>query len=137
MFKACWYLGNEDFGGIEALRSDLDVCADALDEYAAHVYVSDENGVPIAAGRMYPIGEALRLDRILAARQYANLPYEELVLRILLYRARELPQSVIEVETVPGIENILPKFGFSQTDDDPRIMRCARDAITWFSLCND
>jgi hypothetical protein len=137
MFKACWCLGNEDFGGIEALRGALGVAADALDEYAAHVYVSDENGAPIAAGRMYPVEDALRLDKILAAKVYANLPYEELVLRIMLYRARELPQSAVEVEVVPGIEKILPKFGFSHVEGEPRLMRCARGDITWFSQCSD
>ena len=137
MFKACWSLGKEDFAIVEALRGVLGVPVDELDEYAAHVYVSDEDGAPIAAGRMYPIGDALRIDRIIAAGEYASLPYEELTLRILLYRARELPQEFVEVENTPAIDELLPRFGFSPKKDEPAMFRCARAGITWFSQCKD
>ncbi len=137
MFKACWSLGREDFAGIEALRNAAGMPGDAMDEYAAHVFVSDEDGTPIAAGRLHPVGEALRIDRIAAAHEFAALPYEELVLRILLYRARELPQEIIEVEPTPGIAALLPRFGFAFAGEDARLMRCARSGITWFSQCED
>lgn len=137
MFKACWSLGRDDFAGVEALREALGVSIDAMDDYAAHIYVSDEDGGPIAAGRMYPVGDALRIDKMVVAEKYASLPYEELTLRILLYRARELPQNIVEVEVTPGVEELLPRFGFAPVQEDPRFMRCARKDIVWFSQCGD
>ncbi len=137
MFKACWSLGKEDFVGIESLRRAAGAPVDAMDDYAAHVFVSDEDNEPIAAGRMYPVGDALRIDRLVVAAKYASLPYEELTLRILLYRSRELPQAVIEVDPAPGVASLLPRFGFEPDENDPQLMRCARGDITWFSQCGD
>lgn len=137
MFKASWCLGNEDFGGIAALRNALGVPVDALDEYAAHVYVADENNKPIAAGRMYPVDDTLRIDKILSVPECETALYEELVLRILLYRARELPQKTIAVESTPDIEEVLPKFGFSPIEGQSGLMQCARESIAWFSQCGD
>ncbi|HOG02277.1 MAG: hypothetical protein BWY35_00123 [Firmicutes bacterium ADurb.Bin248] len=137
MFKACWSLGKEDFAGVEFLRQASGAPVDAMDDYAAHVFVSGEDNEPIAAGRMYPVGDALRIDRLVVAAKYATLPYEELTLRMLLYRARELPQSVIEVEPAPGVAGLLPRFGFAPDENNPRLVRCPREGITWFSQCGD
>jgi len=137
MFQACWSLGKEDFAGIESLRRASGTAVDAMDGCAAHVFVSGEDGQPIAAGRMYPAGDALRIDKLVVCAKHASLPYEELTLRMLLYRARELPQTMIEVEPGPGVESLLPRFGFAPDKNDPRLMRCARENITWFSQCGD
>lgn len=129
-------MGREDFTGIEALRNEAGVGIDAMDDYAAHVFVSTEDGAPIAAGRMYPVDAALRIDRLVSAKAYQDLPYEDLVLRILLYRARELSQEMVEVEPTAAIADLLPRFGFVAFGD-ANLMRCARDAIIWFSQCGD
>ena len=56
MFKAVWSIGNDGFDRIEALRRAAGACqqciSDGKDAYAGHVYVCEETGEPIAAGRM-------------------------------------------------------------------------------------
>ncbi len=137
MFKACWSMGREDFEGIEALRRVCGVPVDAMDDYAAHVFVSDEDGSPIAAGRLYPVGDALRIDRLVASQAYAAMPYEELTLRILLYKAKDMPQAFIDVEPTAAIRPLLPRFGFAPPEGPDGLMRCAREGIVWFSQCGD
>ena len=92
MFKAVWSIGRDGFDRIEALRRAAGACpqciSDGKDAYAGHVYVCEETGEPIAAGRMYPDGDALIIDRIAVMPQYDAMPYAELVLRMLLLRRR-------------------------------------------------
>ena len=101
MFKAVWSIGNDGFDRIEALRRAAGTCpqciSDGKDAYAGHVYVFEETGEPIAAGRMYPDGDALIIDRIAVMPQYDAMPYAELVLRMLLFRAQELSQNDIRI----------------------------------------
>lgn len=137
MFKALWSMGREDFSGIEALRRETGAGFDTMDDYAAHVFVSEEDGTPIASGRLYPVSDALRIDRMTVSKAYCALPYEEFTFRVLLYRAKDLPQTTIEAEITPGLAPLLPRFGFSPAAFDPRIMTCPRNGIIWFSQCHD
>lgn len=135
MFKAEWSMGHESFEPIRALRASIGMDCDMIDGYAAHVYVFEDDGSPIASGRMYPDGDAVRIDRLAVADGRHSLPYAEFVLRVLLYKAKDMPQTYLEVEPADDILALLPLFGFARATDAPNIMRCKRDELTWFSEC--
>lgn len=135
MFKAVWSIGNDGFGKIESLRraaGDKTSCDD-MDAYAGHVYVCEETGEPIAAGRMYPDGDALVIDRITVMSEYDAMPYAELVLRMLLFKAQELPQSEIRISCEEKRFALVRRFGFTQSG--AHTFACSRDAIVWDSEC--
>lgn len=137
MFKAVWSIGKEGFDKIEALRRAAGVCpqciSDGTDAFAGHVYVCGETGEPIAAGRMYPDGDALIIDRIAVMPQYDAMPYAELVLRMLLFKAQELPQNDIRIICDESRFALVRRFGFAQTGDNA--FSCRRDDIIWDSDC--
>ena len=135
MFKAVWSIGREGFDRIEALRRAAGVsdACDSMDAYAGHVYVCEETGEPIATGRMYPDGDALIIDRIAVMPQYDAMPYAELVLRMLLFKAQELPQRKIRISCEEKRFALVRRFGFAQTGDNA--FSCRRDDIIWDSDC--
>ena len=133
MFKAEWSFGKEAFGPIAALRATLGIAGDAMDDYAAHVYVFDEDGSAIAAGRMYPALDAIRIDKLATAPERRALPYAEFTLRVILYKAKDLPQTVIEIVPTEDIAPLLPLFGFSKAENG--LMSCPREGLVWFSQC--
>ena len=135
MFKAVWSIGREGFDRIEALRRAAgvsDTC-DSMDAYAGHVYVCEETGEPIAAGRMYPDGDALIIGRIAVMPQYDAMPYAELVLRMLLFKAQELPQRKIRIICDESRFALVRRFGFIQSG--AHTFTCSRNAIVWDSEC--
>ncbi|MBS6323174.1 MAG: hypothetical protein KH409_04225 [Clostridium sp.] len=137
MFKAVWSIGRDGFDRIEALRRAAGACpqciSDGKDAYAGHVYVCEETGEPIAAGRMYPDGDALIIDRIAVMPQYDAMPYAELVLRMLLFKAQELPQNNIRINCEEKRFALVRRFGFAQSD--AHTFTCSRNAIVWDSEC--
>lgn len=135
MFKAVWSIGRDGFEKIESLRRAAGVsdACDSMDAYAGHVYVCEETGEPIAAGRIYPDGDALIIDRIAVMPQYDAMPYAELVLRMLLFKAQELPQRKIRIICDESRFALVRRFGFIQSD--AHTFTCSRDAIVWDSEC--
>lgn len=151
MFKAEWSLGKSDFAKIEALRREIYVNGrgiakaeefDALDAYAGHVYVCEDTGAPIAAGRIWPRGDALIIDRIAVLPAYDTQPYAELVLRLLLFKAQELPQSSIHFIAEAERFALAERFGFKQIAPAQSTrggmsaeFACPSAAIIWDSAC--
>ncbi len=151
MFKATWSIGKNDFDRIEKLRCNVNVLGrgiaedaefDALDAYAGHVYVCEDTGAPIAAGRMYPNNDELVIDRIAVMSEYEPLPYAELTLRMLLFKAQELPQKRIRIICEECRFALVERFGFVRTGEiEPRNgicmaeYTCLTDKIVWDSAC--
>ena len=135
MFKAVWSIGRDGFEKIESLRraAGISDACDSMDAYAGHVYVCEETGEPIAAGRMYPDGDALIIDRIAVMPQYDAMPYAELVLRMLLFRAQELPQNNIRIICDESRFALVRRFGFARSG--AHTFTCSRNAIVWDSEC--
>lgn len=135
MFKAVWSIGRDGFEKIGSLRRAAGVsdACDSMDAYAGHVYVCEETGEPIAAGRMYPDGDALVIDRITVMSEYDAMPYAELVLRMLLFKAQELPQNEIRINCEEKRFALVRRFGFIQSD--AHTFTSSRDAIVWDSEC--
>lgn len=151
MFKATWSIGKENFDRIAELRRTVNVFGrgideadefDALDAYAGHVYVCEATGAPIAAGRMYPDNDTLIIDRIAVMGEYDLLPYAELVLRMLLFKAQELPQKNVRIICEESRFALAERFGFVRTGE-PTVKHgiataeysCPTDKIIWDSAC--
>ena len=137
MFKAVSSIGRDGFEKIEFLRRAAGACpqciSDGKDAYAGHVYVCEETGEPIAAGRMYPDGDALIIDCIAVMPQYDAMPYAELVLRMLLFKAQYLPQRDIRIIRDESRLALVRRFGFIQSG--AHTFTCSRNAIVWDSAC--
>ena len=151
MFQGVWSIGTQDFDKIRALRHQVNVTLrgvpeqeefDALDAFAAHVYVESDKSEPIAAGRMYPDKDDVRIDRIAVAPEFSAMPYGELVLRMLLYKAQDMPQSRIVILAEEALFPLLPGFGFTPASGpapgrggETALFTCPRSAIVWDSAC--
>ncbi|MEG1547523.1 MAG: GNAT family N-acetyltransferase [Clostridia bacterium] len=150
MFKAIWSLGLNKFEYARAVREAVFVQErgiaeqeefDWFDGIAAHLYVSDEADTPIAAGRLYPDGELTRLDRIAVMPDFRGLPYDDLVLRTMLYKAQQLGGDVIATQVLADEVAMYLPFGFTQTAT--KLMRggeyaeltVMRDCVKWDSAC--
>ena len=106
---------------------------DALDEYAAHVYVYDpHSGDSIATGRLYPDNGDLVLGKITVSPAYSAPLYGDLVLRMLLFRAQQLPAGRIRAQVRPEQIPMLPPFGFVCDGEEPWVRR---DDVVWDSPC--
>lgn len=151
MFKATWSIGKENFDRIAELRRNVNVLGrgideaaefDALDAYAGHVYVCEAAGAPIAAGRMYPDNDSLIIDRIAVMSEYEPLPYAELTLRMLLFKAQELPQRNVRIICEECRFALVERFGFVRVGEIKAMhgtlmaeYSCPTDKIIWDSAC--
>ncbi|MCE5236612.1 MAG: GNAT family N-acetyltransferase [Clostridiaceae bacterium] len=123
-----------------APNEEFDVC----DGISAHLFVEDGSGESIAAGRIFPDGESTRIGRICVAPPYRGERYDDLVLRLLLYKAEGLAGGNIVAcprsEEAPFYE----RFGFRR-EGAPYFERNAlrvrlsvpRDGIVWRSECKE
>lgn len=145
MFVSKWSIGTEDFAAPRSLRMQVSVNEngideniefDALDAYAAHLYIAEEDGTPIAAGRMYPDGESICIDRIAVMHDYRGGAYFDLALRMLLFKAQQMPQKYIVAALGEGHFSLLARFGFAAMDDKLNC-RIEREGIIWHSECKD
>ena len=149
MFKALWSLGRESDGAFSVRRAVFvdelgfpdDAEFDALDDYAAHLFVSDEFDVPMAAGRMYPDGERVMIDRIAVMKDFRSLPYDDLVLRTMLYKAQQSAMQYICAAVYPESAGLYTPFGFKETAKtvlrcrDAVLLTVPRNAVIWDSPC--
>ena len=150
MFKALWGIGKEEGAGAMAVRRavfveergmDCEREFDLMDEFAAHLFVSDEAGVPIAAGRMYPEAGRVMLDRIAVMPDFRSLPYDDLVLRVMLYKAQQTELIDIAAAVEPGAEKLYIPFGFRIAGETllrgekTALYTVPRQNVIWDSAC--
>lgn len=123
MFIASWLPGNAEFGKIDLVRTEvferergirLDPAEDAR-ETAARLLVSLEDGSPVAAAKMVLRKDALEVGEIAVRKPYRDQGYEDLCLRMLLYKARQMPYDQINAYAEEAELPLYLKFGFSTT----------------------
>ncbi len=151
MFKALWSFGLTDSENARAVREAVFVRErgipaelefDWFDGVAAHLFVSDEADTPIAAGRLYPDGLPVRMDRIAVMPEFRSMPYYDLVLRAMLYKAQDIAQAEI-IALVPENEAALyAPFGFTLNGKRKNMGKCdyvelavRPENIIWDSPC--
>ncbi|MEG1559418.1 MAG: GNAT family N-acetyltransferase [Clostridia bacterium] len=133
MYQAVWKLGKSDFSLIEQIRNEVFVDGfgikeslefDNLDAISAHVLVTYEDGDPIATARMFPFDNNTRIGRIAVRERYEGMGYDDLVLRLLLYKAKSLSGKFVTTTAMDFERPLLTKFGFKE---------CGRP-FTWCSF---
>lgn len=151
MFKTRWSFGRENFESVRALRRACfvdeqgvapDEEFDAFDGISAHLFVEDESGAPIAAGRIFPDGDITRVGRICVAPPYRDGRYDDLVLRLLLYKAEGLAGNAVVTCPREADAPVYERFGFRREGapffgrGSLRVrLRVPRDGIVWHSEC--
>ena len=153
MFYGSWKLGmlDEGYEKVKFVREKVFVEENGIpaseeydrnDEIAAHLYVEQEDGTPIAAARMYPDGKNTVIGRIAVMKDFRAESYYEFCLRMLLYKGQTIPNERIVTEVPTEFAGLYEKFGFSY-DSEPFMTRgemhvamsVPSDGITWFSDC--
>ena len=151
MFMTEWTVGaGAGFAHARALREAVRVYEqgisseqefDAMDAVAAHLFVCTDAGEPIAAGRMYPSLEhdAVRIDRHVVAPAFRGKQYDDLLLRVMLYKAQQMPFSAIEASVGEAERELLTGFGFRpaglpQTGQDI-VFFVPCSGVIWDSAC--
>ncbi len=151
MFIAKWKMGLVDFEGVRAVREKVFVAGqglpydeefDSFDGISFHLYITTEEGAPIAAARIHPEGNNTAIGRIAVLKQFRNAGYEEFALRMLLFKAQNLAGERITTLAPASSRELYERFGF-RADRTAVLTRGAehvpmsvgRDGITWFSQC--
>jgi predicted GNAT family N-acyltransferase len=151
MFIAKWKMGLVEFEGVRAVREEVFVAEqgvpydeefDSFDGISFHLYITTEEGLPIAAARIHPEGDNTAIGRIAVIKQFRNAGYEEFALRMLLFKAQNLAGERITTLAPASGRELYERFGFRADGDTESIrnsecvrMSVGRDEITWFSQC--
>ncbi|MEA5058768.1 Acetyltransferase [bioreactor metagenome] len=121
---------------VEEMGMDREDAFDHYDEIAAHIYVWDNEG-PIAAGRIYPLGEATGIGAIVTDPSRRQEPFADLVLRILLDKAQTLAGDPIMASPLPEDIPLFSSFGFKKVGENAQVYTVPRGGICWHSDCHD
>lgn len=146
MFMTEWTIGTDDFAPIGTVRAAAGESAvpEPIDGYAVHLYVKTDAGEPIGAGRIYPVAgrNAVRFDKLLTTPKYRGTVYDELLLRIMLFKAQEMPFQNIETVAGDAAAPLIEKFGMKQAEEPSpeagkTFYTIPRDGIIWWSACGE
>ncbi|HWS29463.1 MAG TPA: hypothetical protein VN512_05035 [Clostridia bacterium] len=151
MFQARWSFGRENFERVREMRRFCFVQEqgiaqseefDAFDGISAHLFVEDEAGTPIASGRIFPDRDITRIGRITTMPDFRNERYDDLVLRLLLYKAEGLAGKSIVTCPRESEAAFYEPFGFKRDGasffgrNAMRVrLSVPRDGILWHSDC--
>lgn len=149
MFSATWEFGSEAFEAVRMIRTsvfieELNLPAgevfDRADIIASHLLVRSDVGDALAAARIWPDGADTRIGLIAVLPQYRQQQLGELCLRMLLYKAQQLPGGRILLRARRGTEDFYRQFGFLPLDvqngeDDAVELSVRRDEVFWPSRC--
>ena len=151
MFQTSWTFGKENFARVRELRrlcfvEEQGIAEeeefDAFDGVSAHLLVEDEHGASIAAGRIFPDGEVTRIGRVCVAPGFRSERYDDLVLRLLLYKAENLMGASIVTCPREAEAPFYERFGFRREGEaffarGATRLRLAvpREGVVWTSEC--
>jgi N-acetylglutamate synthase-like GNAT family acetyltransferase len=150
MFIASWFPGSADLEKIQAVRAEVlgrdkllprYIAGDAR-EAAAYLLVTLEDGTPVAAAKLALRGDSLEISDIAVRDLFKDQGYEEFALRMLLYKARQMPYDRITAWAFREDIPMYLKFGFIRTGepvlkDGKTISELAVNCggIIWESAC--
>jgi len=109
---------------------------DRYDEIGAHLYIWDANG-PIAAGRIYPQGEATAIGAIVVAPNQGDALFADLVLRVLLDKAQTLAGDPILAKPLAKDIPLYRSFGFELAGYAPDVYSVPINGVRWHSACKE
>ena len=127
MFKAVWKLGIVDFDAIHDIRKralvdhkglSMSHAFDNNDQISAHLFVTTQDGRPIATARIYPIEHITRMGHIAVLPEFLGQGYEELALRMMLYKAQQLSPETIQAYLTEDEAPLYERLGFKPFSHD-------------------
>lgn len=142
MFEAKWYMGNEAVKTLEELNIET-VPSDA---FAVHIFVKKKDDMSMMAlGTACPDGKTgdIQINRITLMEAYKGTLFDELVLRMLLFKFQELKNKNIYMWANEREQKLLVRFGFAAKGEKNCVcgeallkMSVNTDSIIWPSDCN-
>jgi predicted GNAT family N-acyltransferase len=123
MFIASWFPGRADPDKIRAVLAENSERENGAPqdedtrEAAAYLLVTLEDGTPVAAARLALEGNSLESGGISVRQQFRGQGYEEFALRMLLYKARQMPYDMITARVFEEEIPLYQKFGFRRTGE--------------------
>ncbi len=129
------------FCGEKGVRPEDEL--DGFDKISAHVLVFDEDGLPVATGRLFPTAEGWHIGRLCVKEQSRGKGFGDMALRMLLDRAARLvPDSNIIISARAEVAEWYKTFGFIQEGEEydevgsphVRMLVNAKDII-WHKAC--
>ena len=91
---------------------------DGMDDAAAHVLIYDEDGNPVATGRMLGMGEAtFKIGRLAVLKEYRKMGYGQLAVLLLMDKARQCGGKRIYIEAQSHAKRFYEKLGFKTSGD--------------------
>lgn len=121
MVQGQWFSPGTDLSTVLPLREAVfQQGADARDAISWNVRV-DQNGQPVAAGRIWWEEGAYRLGSIGVLPSFRNLGLGDLVLRLLLFKAQNHSAREVRLSASPEVSAFFARLGFrpDPTADDP------------------
>ncbi|MBQ9832195.1 MAG: hypothetical protein IJO48_00535 [Clostridia bacterium] len=141
MFEAKWYMGSEAVCTLEKVN----IRVLPSDEYAVQLFVTEkDDGSMIAVGTICPDMQTgdVCISRITLMPKYAGTIYNELVLRMLLFKTQQMQNTKIYMWADEEEQKLLVPFGFASNGEKndesgkPLIKMQVKTAdIVWPSQC--
>lgn len=85
---------------------------DQYDEMAIYALIHDDEGAPIATGRLYVEGDRLTIGRVCVKKQWRGKHIGDFVMRMLLYRAQDLHAGSVTLSAQTQCVGFYEKYGF-------------------------
>ena len=123
MFFAAWFPGGAERAKIDGIRTEVFVEERGIpyeEEFkpldaAAYLLIAQEDGTPTASARLCLLDDSLRADSIAVRKPYREQGYDEFALRMLLFKAREMPFSKVTADVPEAEADLYKKLGFGET----------------------
>ncbi len=141
MFEAKWYMGNDAVRTLE----EENIKTVPSDFYAVHVFVRKKDDLSMMAiGTACPDEKTgdIRIERIVLSEAYRGTIFDELVLRMILFKFQELPNKKIYMWAKDEQQKLLARFGFSSNGEKNTVccetllkMSVNTNSIIWPSEC--
>lgn len=137
MFEAKWYMGSD---AVHTLEQE-NIKTVPSDYCAVHIFVRKKDDQSMMAiGTACPDEKTgdIRIERIVLMPKYEGTIFDELVLRMLLFKFQELKNKKIYMWTPDSQQKLLARFGFSSNGEkngELLKMNVNTDEIIWPSEC--
>lgn len=145
-----WIGGTEDITEPLCLREEVFVGElnmdeeperDENDSLAMHLVLYDD-GIPVAAGRLYHDGKTFRIGRCCVKKGFRGQGFGDMLVKLLLLKAFSYNPSEVVISARQVMQGFYEKYGFVPFGDsyieakEPHIaMRVNKDTLTYPSKC--
>ena len=122
MFTTEWKFGMMEFDEVRAIRTAVfaeemslpeEQVFDWEDGIAAHLLVRLADGTAVGTARIYPEGADTRIGPFAVLSEYRRQGYGDVSLRLLLYKAQQLPGARVLADVPEEFVRYYEWFGFS------------------------